>query len=241
MLAVWFSFGPDGPALIESVASFREVVGDEARVVVFDDATAPLSPECLKEVDPDLYRCTDFPRGGNLRGWPCVYGLLDCLIEACDRFGATGCLKVDCDTLMLGTDWIEQDAPLCGFMQGRSAYVGGMAYWMRRDAIEEVLRSMRGRWRIENWMVREDETVSAEALWRFGPKCVLHDWRKRWAGGWQYGRVPEWRYDECRVITFGDRRLIPGKPCRNEARTEVARTMAAFRKRRRAVDTSNPA
>ena len=37
MLAVWFSFGPDGPALIESVAAFRETVGSEAQVVVFDD------------------------------------------------------------------------------------------------------------------------------------------------------------------------------------------------------------
>jgi hypothetical protein len=112
-----------------------------------------------------------------------------------------------------------------------------MAYWMRRDAIGEVLRSVRSRWRVEDYKVHEDETVSAEALWRFGPKCVLHEWKRRWAGGWHYGRVPEWRYEQCRVVTFGDRRLIPGVSCSNEARTEVARTMAEFRKRRAAVDT----
>ena len=241
MLTVWFSFGPDGPALIESVAAFRETVGSEAQVVVFDDASNPLTDECFDAVWPDLYRRTDFPRGGNLRGWSCVFGVLDCLVEACEYFDAPGCLKVDCDTLVLGTDWIEQRAPICGFMQGRSAYLGGMAYWMRRDAIEEVRRSIRDRWRIDSWMAPEDLTISSEALWRFGPQCVLHDWKKRWAGGWHYGRVPEERYNQCRVITFGDRRLIPGKPCRNEARTEVARAMAAFRRRDATVDTPNPA
>ena len=239
MLGVWFSFGPDGPALIESVETFRETMGAEARVAVFDDASESLNDECLDAVSPDLYRCTDFPRGGNLRGWPCVLGILGCMAEACGHFDAPGCLKVDCDTLVLKGKWIEPEAPLCGFLPGKTAQVSGMAYWLSREAVATVKASLEDRWRLEGWTAPEDQTISAEALWRFGPECVLHNWKNGWAGGWHYARVPEARYGRCQVVTFGDRRLIPGNPCGNEARTEVARAMANFRERR--VDTPESA
>ena len=241
MLGVWFSFGPDGPALIESVETFRETMGPDAQVAVFDEAANPLMDECLAVVGPDLCRHTDFPRGSNLRGWPCLFGMLDSMVEACEHFEAPGCLKVDCDTLVLGKEWIDRDAPLCGFLPGKSAHTSGMAYWMTHEAIATVKDSLAKRWRLDGWMAPEDQTISAEALWRYGPKCVLHDWNKGWAGGWYYGRVPEERYERCQVVTFGDRRLIPGKPCGNEARTEVAHTMARFRERRMTVDTPEPA
>jgi hypothetical protein len=220
------------------VASFREAAGPDAKIAIFDDERAPLSDDCVRALHPDLRKITAFPRGGHLTGWSCVLGMLDCMRLACDELQEPGCVKIDSDTLVLGLDWLSEEAPLCGFVSGRNAYAVGMAYWIRRGCIEVVEQSLAGRWKSDAWRAPEDQSISTEALWRFGPACVLHPWDLKWAGGWQYGRVPVSRYRECRVITFGDRKLIDGCSCNNDRRLRAAMEMARFR---HPVDNGPPA
>jgi hypothetical protein len=231
MLAIWFTFGPDGPCLIESVAAFRQTAGSDALVAVIDDANHPLSTDCLQLVDPDIYRRSTFPRGGNLRGWPCVFGMLEAMASVCAQAEQPGCLKVDSDTLILGLNWLNKDAPLCGFMTGRHAYAMGMCYWLQAKTVAEIRTSFESRWLQRDWQVAEDQTITSEAIWRHGPACLLHTWDRKIAGGWQYGGTDETRFDSCEVVTFGNRRLIKGSGG-NDARKHAALIMGQYRERR---------
>mgnify|MGYP001824358138 CR=1 FL=1 len=164
MLAVWFSFGPDGPCLIESVGAFRHAAGGRGKVAVIDDAAHPLSAECLRMVEPHYYQRTDFPRGGNLRGWPCVLGMLETMASVCRAANEPGCLKVDCDTLVFELNWLDREAPLCGFMSGRNAYAVGMCYWMTLETIDRVRTSFESRWLQPGWRAPEDQTITGLSL-----------------------------------------------------------------------------
>lgn len=236
MLAIWYTFGPDGPCLIESVAAFRQSAGSLAMVAVVDDATRPLTADCLQSVNPDIYRRTTFPRGGNLRGWPCVLGMLETMSSLCEEAQQPGCLKIDSDTLILGLDWLNTDAPLCGFMAGRNAYAMGMCYWLRAKTVEAIRASFEDRWLQPDWQAPEDQTITSEAIWHHGHACLLHTWGRKIAGGWQYGRTDEARFDPCKVVTFGNRRLIKDCNGRDDARNWAANEMSRYRQRR-AVDS----
>jgi hypothetical protein len=228
MTALWFSFADDGPCLIESVAQFRSIAPGW-RVVIADDAKKPISDATLALVRPDRYMRTTFHRGSSLNGWEAVFGVLDTFREV----ASDGVLKVDSDTLVMNLDWLDRSSPMCGFMGGRFAAIYGMAYWMRADAIKTAQESLAGRWRDEGWQAGEDWCISCETLWHYGRECRMHTWDKGLASGWQYKDGESERCRDKSVITFGNRKMIPGK-CNAEKRERVALEMAKFR---RAFDT----
>lgn len=230
MTGVWFTFGPDGPALIESVAAFRDSGG--RFVSLFDDASNPLPNEIIEAIRPDLRETTTWPRCGNLRGWPCVLGELDCMEKAAAKSGASEVLKIDSDTLVFDFDWIDRKAPMSGFVAGHGFHLYGMAYHLRLDALREVRASMLGRFRNENRELNEDRAISCEAFALYGPLIRAITWDKKLAGGWQFGTVPEEKYHGCAVVTFGNRKKIQVICSKEEKRLIVAREMAGFRSRR---------
>ena len=230
MIGVWFTYGPDGPALLESVASFRDAGG--RHVAIFDEARNPISPETLALIAPDYHESTTYKRGGNLRGWENVFGQLDCMERACVHFGEDGALKIDSDTLVFDFDWINPQAPMSGFMAGGEAFLFGLAYHLRLDAIRAIRASMLGRYRSDKDPVAEDRTISTEAMWLWGQGVNVIGWNQKRAGGWDYGRTPPERYAKCAAITFGNRSMIPGEGKSCEKRELVALAMANYRRER---------
>lgn len=230
MIGVWFTFGPDGPALIESVAAFRAAGG--SRVAIFDEQREPVADGVLDLIRPDLRQKTVWNRGRNLRGWQNVFAELAAMEIAAIELGGEGVVKIDSDTLVLELDWIDPKAPMSGFMAGGEAFLFGLAYHLRVDAIRAIRASMEGRHRNPKEQVAEDRAISCEALWLYGQAVNVNGWQHGKAGGWDYGRTPEEKYQRCAAITFGNRNLIPGpgKPC--EKREQVALAMAKYRKRR---------
>lgn len=231
MIGVWFTYGPDGPALLESIDSFRAAGG--SHVAIFDEVRDPISADTLAAIQPDLRQSTTYKRGGNLRGWENVLGQLDCMERACLHFNGSGALKIDSDTLVLDLDWIHEDAPMSGFMAGGEAFLFGLAYHLRLDAIRTIRASMLGRYRSDKDPVAEDRTISTEAMWLWGQQVNVIGWNQKRAGGWDYGRTPPERYQNCAAITFGNRSMIPGpgSPC--DKRELVAVAMAKYRATRR--------
>lgn len=227
MIGVWFTFGPDGPALVESVAAFRDAGG--TKVAIFDDDTNPLADSVVSHIAPDLRERTTWPRGGNLRDWPCILGELDCMERAAGQLGGDAVLKIDSDTLVLSLDWIDPSAPMSGFIAGYGAHIFGMAYHLRVEAVRTVRSSMLGRHRDPDGHLNEDRAISCEAMWRFGPQIHAHTWDAKLAGGWDFGRTPPERYATCQVITFGNRHLLTDIRCPAERRERVAVEMARFR------------
>ena len=230
MIGVWFTFGPDSIPLIQSVRAFRSAGG--TKVAIFDDASKPLDEKTVAVIDPDLREKTTFNRNGNLRGWPCVFGELDCMEKVCVELGGDGCLKIDSDTLVLSFGWISDDAPMSGCMPGEQAFLHGMCYHLRLDALREISASLKGRFRDESALVAEDKVITGEALWLYGQKCNVHTWDKKRAGGWCYGQVPEEKYSQCEAISFGNRWFIKGCRDENEKRRKTGEAMAEYLSKR---------
>ncbi len=226
MTAVWFTYGLDGPPLLESVAAFRRAAGPGWRVAIADEDRLPLAPETLAAAAPDIYFRTSFPRGRSLVGWPCVFGMLATMQ---DLAGEDGILKVDSDTLVLSLGWLDTTAPACGFMRGLHAYLSGLAYWLSADAIRTIRASLASRLTEAAASVPEDQAITAEALWRHGLAARVHSWDTGFVGSWQYTPGEPARCASKSVITFGTRVLIEGK-CASQKRETMALQMARFRR-----------
>lgn len=226
-LAAWFTYQLDGPCLIESVGAFRDRFPD-AVVAVADDLASPLTEETLSVIRPDLLTRTDFPRKGNLNGWPAIHGILQTLLSFCREAGADGVVKIDSDTLLVDDRWVDRSAPMCGFLSGRHAYLYGLAYWLRADAIPVIQAGLSSRWLEPGFPAPEDQCISTEAFRQFGSAILAHSWGAGMAANWQY---TDGEFDRCAgrsVIHFGARRLAGGK-CGSEQRERVALAMARFR------------
>lgn len=235
MTGVWFSYGPDSPALIESIASFRDAGGKH--VAIFDEKRDPIPDAVIELISPDYRESTSYNRGGNLRGWDNLFGQLDAFERAAGIFGSDGVVKIDSDTVICDLDWIDPAAPMSGFMAGAEAYLFGLAYHIRIDAVRAIRDSMQNRYRSSKDKIAEDRGLSCEAFWLFGPSVHVVGWQERRAGGWEYGRTPFRQYRNCAAVTFGNRAMIPGpgKPC--EKKEIMAVEMAKFRK---AISCSAP-
>lgn len=227
-LGVWFTYGPDGPCLVESVAAFRDALPN-AIVAIADDAAYPVTRETLSLVAPDIRHTTDFPRRGNLNGWPAVRGILSTIRRLCRETGAEGAIKIDSDTLVMDGRWLDRTAPMCGFLSGQWAYLFGLAYWLRADAAARIEQGIASRWVGENIRVPEDQTISTEAFRAYGPAVLAHSWTAGMSANWQYRDGEDQRCAGKSVVTFGAKRLAPGK-CGDEKREQIALAMAKFRR-----------
>lgn len=231
MLGLFFSFGSDTECLTESIAAFRGTF-PQGKVCVCDDPSKPLTYSALSALDADHYERADWERRGNLNGWDAVAGILDFQCRMHQKFpGIPGAIKIDCDTLVLGTRWFDPSDAIAGFDLGTGAFLAGCARYLRRDAAETLLSDCQTRPAWTQIAVPEDRTITLLALWAFGQECRRNDWRPL-AASWQFKSDDNARSYAADVVTFGNRRELGGSCTDCDKRTLAALAMAKFRKRK---------
>lgn len=231
MIGLWFSFGPDGPCLIESVAQFRETFPG-AICCICDDGRDPITREVINAIQPDHYERCDVRRNGNLIGPEASCMELDFQERMHLRFpGHNGALKIDCDTLVCDSGWIDQSAAQCGFTQGPLLFIWGPARWVRKDACTAAMDSILSRPIGVTRGGNEDQIIGIEISTLFGADCRIMPALPGTMAYWHYrsGNYPQiW---DASVVVFGNRFELSSKPC--EARETVAATMSRYRIERR--------
>lgn len=232
MIGLWYAFGPDGPCLIESAAQWRESFPGQP-VCICDDGRDPLPRNVINQIDPDHYERSDVRRNGNLIGPEASCMILDFQERMHIKYpGHAGGVKVDCDTLIFSDDWIDPDAPQCGFMQGALQFIWGHARWVRSDACTAAFDSILSRPISVLRRGNEDQIIGIELSCLYGPTCrILHATPDRCAF-WHYRGGNYDQIHNASVVVFGNRAELPGKPC--EKREVVALTMKKFRNERSA-------
>lgn len=114
----WFAYGPSEGSLRVSVEQAQRSFPTGTTFTVFADAACPLSPQGVEwlEARGVVCRLTDWPRGGNLNGLPCVQGILECLAGVAQS-PRDVIWKLDADTLVGDSgvllDWFH-DANVVG-------------------------------------------------------------------------------------------------------------------------------
>lgn len=180
MIGLWFTHGPDAPLLEQSIRVFRRTFPG-GRVCISDEPTNPL-PDQGRAFSPDHYEARDWPSGGNLNGWPAVFGVLDFQLRMHARFpGFPGAMKIDSDTLIFSSKWLSVSSAVTGFDFGSIGHLLGAARWLREDAARVIVSDLSGKYRNTQVAPAEDATISIHAFRRFGDSCLVHDWGE--AGG----------------------------------------------------------
>ena len=107
-------------ATLETLAHSPYVLGRDISIVVVDDASNPCPEAAVSELKAmgATYRTSTFKRRGNLNGQDCIMGILSEFKRSMRRKKDIA-VKLDCDTLLLGTTWLEQ------FVKDSSALVTG--------------------------------------------------------------------------------------------------------------------
>ena len=228
MIALFFAFGPDAECLYESVTAFRHLYPD-GKVAVSDDPDRPIDDKLLDKINPDYYEQRDWNSGGNLNGWPAVRGILDFQLRMHERFpGYKGALKMDCDTLLLEKDWIDEDAPICGIDAGNSTFFYGMCRYLREDAVKAVVNFINNKVIWEDQRVPEDATIANCSMFLYGQECKRYDWGDV-AFSYNYKHLSvNSKFKP--VVTFGNRKEIVLES-ENEKRQTAAIHMGYYRRK----------
>jgi hypothetical protein len=225
MIGMWFSFGGDSECLRESVLQFRETFPDGV-VAICDDAKNPISDSVRNAMNPNYYEHRKWDSKSNLNGWECVRGMLEYQIEMHRKFPSHhGALKIDCDTLILGDDWILEHSPICGLDIGTQVFFTGCARYLRRDVPAKLLDFIAKKY-TRDIAVPEDQVIANLCMALYGAECERIDWH---VAAMSYSYLDE-SYNErkSQVITFGNRHEIKhGTPCDKRAFAGMA--MANFR------------
>ena len=145
LAALILCYEHDASLLEGCVKQLRAVMGEQLVIVVADDAAAPMSHE---QVPAGVeYLQTTFPRGGSLRGLPCVRGILSLIKGLCEQLGVEGIVKVDADVLVTGCEWLAGDDDFIGFEGSSVGSALGMLYYMSARAADLMLEgSMSWAW-----------------------------------------------------------------------------------------------
>ena len=127
-------------------------------------------------------------------------------------FGEEGAVKIDSDTVVTGTSWVKEGAPLCGFCPGIYLICRGFAYWCRKDAADEAIKAIEGRWHSKD-IYGEDQLITSEMMHLYGQGVKIYHWhQQRFAGGISWGKRNNLDlFSEAEVVTFGNVKGRPGK------------------------------
>ena len=209
---IWFSFARDCLSVVESVKAARIHYPDEPFTIV-DDSLNP-TPKIQLDILEGLgckLMTSSYCRGGNLQGRVCLLGQLEVMLEVARDSRLTHLLKIDSDTVLLDSSWVEP-RDLLGF--GYAHYwkrtnIAGMAYVISVNAIEKILAHTLED--DERGFGGEDTVISryAEELnLDFGKIEVSPDNLRAISYKWT---IPDYDYSPCWVITVGQGR--PGRRC----------------------------
>jgi hypothetical protein len=206
MIGIWFSFAPDAKCLLESVICFRKTFPDN-KICISDDPHNPISEEIKKLIKPDYYELRNWSSKSNLNGWECIKGILNLQIKLQDLFpGYPGAIKIDCDTLVGDSSWIDLEKPISGFDLGTECLFAGMARYLRKDVPQIILDELSTRWQWDIARVPEDQGISVYCLKLFGKECNSIKW---FDGARSYSYTDDSKNKKfAKVITFGNRNEI---------------------------------
>lgn len=142
-----FVYKGDSDIIEETVLGIRQAL-PHAHIVIIDDANAPCSEKIehkIKKIGVE-WRRTTWPRGGNLRGKPCIEGILEEMNKS-----ATGdddlLVKIDADTCLMNPGEIldfaqNKNGILCS-SGAMNVQIYGCFYCIRAHAVKSVLNVIR--------------------------------------------------------------------------------------------------
>jgi len=130
--------------------------------------------------------------------------------------GHKGAIKIDCDTIVLNSDWINEDAPICGIDLGTTTFFAGMARYLRSDVPYKILELIDKKFLWHGNKVPEDQAIGNCAMLLFGKECDRKDWFSV-AMSYSYINLDtNKRFNK--VVTFGNRSEIKeGSSCDKRA------------------------
>lgn len=202
----------------------------EARLVAVDDGCHP----CPREIREELeklgieWRVSHWPRGGNLRGKPCIAGILS-EMEASIRHEDDVLIKMDADTcLMDGAVFRSfagmKEKVLCGSGDPK-VRIYGCLYAVRAHALRKLRTYVEG---LElDPVMPEDVTVGFSLIHLYpAPERLMifpiGGKDDAWTA-YRWGFYPDARhYRRCTMVTVGD---PPPAPLTKEQRLPVMRNL----------------
>lgn len=202
----------------------------EARLVAVDDGAHPCPDETRDELEKMgvEWRVSHWPRGGNLRGKPCILGILS-EMEASIRHEDDVLMKMDADTcLMDGAVFRSfagmKEKVLCGSGSPEER-IYGCLYAIRAHALRRIRTYVEA---LElDPMMPEDVTVGFSAI-RLYPEpesrliFPIGGKGDAWTA-YRWGYYPDARpYRGCTMVTVGD---PPPAPLTKEQRLPVMRNL----------------
>ena len=179
----WFTFSRDADLLRVSVSAARRVFPN-ARICIFDERRKDLPRSVVDELAPDIYRVTDFPRRGNLNGWECSLGILDCLAEA--STGGRRVIKMDSDTMLLGDTWLYS-RDFVGFSTGRGAWCFGMCYAIYPDLLSRLRSTLESFPKDMMCKLGEDVLITSHAVF-LSERPKIHPANSPLVSWWRPGK-----------------------------------------------------
>lgn len=173
-----------------------------------EDAAMPLPKKCRRIV-------TGFDRRGNLNGITAVAGILATAHAVATATGLP-VVKIDCDTVLTGAEWLEAFADpqldYIGFEGGHPLTASGLCYAFGRRGAEKILRAISPwPWQREG-KFPEDQTICA----------LAHLHANAWLHPWEGGR----HILAFQPQNFGDSRPLAG--CDVAVHCGQATTLAAY-------------
>lgn len=142
IVVCYFSYRGDEDCIKQSIRSIRANM-PRSKIYVFDDDYHPCkNPD---NIDCDKYIRTEFNRRGHLTGMECCLGMQACMAQAAEETGAKWVMKVDCDTMLVRTSFLEnryKDIFLLGWcICGRKSgvtYMTGPLYLIKSEILTRV-------------------------------------------------------------------------------------------------------
>lgn len=210
---VWFTFARDEDLVLESLTSVQltmERADADVALHVVVDANDPISEaaaERLREAGAEL-SFSDWPRGGNNKGRECVIGMMGAYSRILGESVADYVCKIDSDTLLAGTRFLERLEEAHEIVGVHGAWRGFTGMWgmyflgrsfvesARQRGFEDLLQlanqrlKLMGNKRVLGPDFPEDQSILQMGIALMGRSAV---WLEK--PNWQSGLLNSWKFE----------------------------------------------
>lgn len=189
MTFVYFAHAPDIKLLEQSVRALRRIYQNPRIVVFWENGKESF-------LDGAENNISYFKRGGNLNGYECCVGMLNCLLEAKDDI----LIKIDCDTIL--TKPLEKFENFL-FFEACQAFLGvGCCYGLSKDVVIKCLSLLSNYTPMGHFKYQEDLTISS--LCKLVSSGKLKLWNNcEFIVGYNFDKKWEY-YSDKQIIHFGN-------------------------------------
>lgn len=137
-----FTFKEDYDLVLENLLCTKQALPD-AHLVVIDDGNSPCHEEIRRQAEEigAEWRISSWPRGGNLRGKPCITGILSEMIASSQNENDV-LVKINADTCLLNATTLLEFASSPKIMWGSGhmdTRIYGCAYALKSFAAKKTL------------------------------------------------------------------------------------------------------